>query len=94
MEAPGLVALGAGVGHLAPFPLEGEDLDPGSGGVEGLVVPVGAGHLALDAACAFVGIQLQGLLHWPISFASNADVLDGGRQSLRILVMVDRKIRT
>ena len=63
VQAPGLVALRAGVGHLAPGLVEIEDLDPRLRRIEDPVVLVRAGHLALQTARALAGIEVKGFLH-------------------------------
>ena len=63
MQAPGLVALGAGIGNLPPGIFEVEDLDARLRGIEYAVVLVAARHFALQAAGTFVGVDIQGLLH-------------------------------
>src|SRR5574343_536997 len=63
VQAPGLVALGAGVGHLAPGLVEIEDLDARLGRREHTVVFVGAGHFALQATRALFRVDVKALLH-------------------------------
>jgi hypothetical protein len=47
MQTPGFIALRAGVGCEASFIMEGEDLDPRSGGIEDAFVFIGAGKFTL-----------------------------------------------
>jgi hypothetical protein len=60
--------LGTGVGDFASGVLEVKDLDPRLGDIEHSVILKGAGHLALQAACAFVGVDVQRFLHDASSF--------------------------
>jgi hypothetical protein len=55
--------LGTGVGDFASGVFEVEDLDPRLGDVEHSVILEGAGHLALQTAGTFVGVDVQRFLH-------------------------------
>jgi hypothetical protein len=59
MQTPGFGALGAGVGNRGAAVLELENLDARSRRVENPLVLEGAGHLALQAAGAFLRIDEQ-----------------------------------
>jgi hypothetical protein len=63
MQAPGLVALGAGVGHFFASVVKVKYLDAGFGGGEGAVVLERTGHFALQTASTFVCVNVQHLLH-------------------------------
>jgi hypothetical protein len=63
VHTPRLVALGAGVGDLPAGLVEVEHLDARLRRVEHPVVLLRAGHLALHAAGAFGGIEMQGSHH-------------------------------
>ena len=63
MHAPGLVALGAGVGHLLAGFMEVEHLDARLGYGVSAVVLERTSHLALQTAGAFFGVEVQHLLH-------------------------------
>src|SRR6185369_6428506 len=68
VQAPGLVALGARVRHFLAGVMEVEDLDARLGRRESSVVFERAGHLALQAACAFVRVDMQNFLHVRLSW--------------------------
>jgi hypothetical protein len=63
MQAPGLVALGAGVRHLLAGMVEVKNLDARLGGGVGAVILERTGHFALHAAGAFVCVDVQDFLH-------------------------------
>src|SRR4051812_2709046 len=66
MQAPRLVALRAGVGHLASSVVEVEHLDARLRRVEDLIVLVRAGHLALQTTGALRRVDVKRLLHDPL----------------------------
>ena len=63
VQAPGFVALRAGVGHLATGVMEVEHLDAALGRRVGGVVLEGTGHFTLEAPGALLRVDVQGLLH-------------------------------
>jgi hypothetical protein len=63
VQAPGLVALRAGIGHFLAGVMEFKDLDTRLGRRVRAVVLERTGHLALHAARAFVCVDMQHLLH-------------------------------
>ena len=63
MQAPGFIALGAGVGHFFAGLMKLKHLNARLGSGEGAVVLKRTRHLALQAACAFVRVDVQHLLH-------------------------------
>jgi hypothetical protein len=63
VQAPGFVALGAGVRHFLARVVEVKHLDAGLGGGVRAVVLERAGHFALHAARAFVCVDMQDFLH-------------------------------
>src|SRR4051794_17181416 len=66
VQAPRLVALGAGVRDLASSVVEVEHLDARLRRVEDLIVLVRAGHLALQAPGALRRVDVKRLLHDPL----------------------------
>ena len=67
MQTPRLGALRAGVGREAALVMEGKDFDTGFGGIEDALCLLGTGHLALEAAGALLGLELQRFEHGYIS---------------------------
>ena len=63
VHTPGFVALRAGVGHFFTGLVKVKHLDARLGRGEGAVVFKRASHLALQAAGAFVGVDVQDFLH-------------------------------
>ena len=63
MQAPGFVALGAGVGHFFASVVEVKHLDAGFGGGVCAVVLERTGHFALQTTSAFICVDMQRLLH-------------------------------
>jgi uncharacterized protein (AIM24 family) len=63
VQAPGFVALGAGVGHFFAGVMEIKHLDARFGGGVCAVVLEGTGHFALQAAGTFVRVDVQDFLH-------------------------------
>jgi hypothetical protein len=63
LHAPGLVALGAGVGNEAPLVVKGEHLDARLGGIEHALVLERAGHFALQTARALAGVDVKRFQH-------------------------------
>jgi hypothetical protein len=63
MQAPGFIALGAGVRHLFTGVVEVKDPDARFGGGVCAVVLKRTGHFALQAAGTFVRVDVQDFLH-------------------------------
>ena len=63
MQAPGFIALGAGVGHFSARAVEVENLDARLGGGKHAVILVRTGHLTLQTAGALLGIDVQTFEH-------------------------------
>jgi hypothetical protein len=63
MQTPGLVALGAGVGHFFAGVVKVKDLDARLGGGVRAVVLERTSHFALQTAGALVCVDVQHLLH-------------------------------
>jgi hypothetical protein len=63
MQTPGLVALGAGVRHFFAGVVEVKHLDTRLGRCVGAVILERTSHFALQAAGAFVCIDVQDFLH-------------------------------
>lgn len=63
VHTPCFVALRAGVGHFFTGLVEVKHLDARLGRSEGAVVFKRTSHLALQAAGAFVGVDVQDFLH-------------------------------
>src|ERR1035437_9800301 len=63
MQAPGFIALGAGVGHFLAGHVKVKNLDTRFGGGERAVVVKRTGHFALHTASALVRVDVQHLLH-------------------------------
>jgi hypothetical protein len=63
MQTPSFVTLRAGVRHFFACLMEVKHLDARLGRCKCAVVLKRASHLALQAACAFVGVDVQDFLH-------------------------------
>jgi hypothetical protein len=63
MQTPSLVTLGAGVGYFFACVMKVKHLDARLGGGKDAVILKRTRHLALQAACAFVGVDVQHFLH-------------------------------
>jgi hypothetical protein len=67
VQAPSLIALGAGVGHFFARVVEVEHLDAGLAGGKRAVVLKRTRHFALQTPGAFVGVDVQDFLHGGVS---------------------------